>query len=82
MTQEVFKMWNELVDANWELSKRMSWDNMERYKKAKAALITEVGQAEYNRFIENGRKMFGVKQSYLYVQNYKLIKLKTETSWH
>jgi hypothetical protein len=54
-------MWSELVDANWELSKRMSWDNMERYKKAKAALITEVGQAEYNRFIENGRKMFGVK---------------------
>jgi hypothetical protein len=61
MTQEVSKMWIELVDANWELSKRMSWDNMERYKKAKAALITEVGQAEYNRFIENGRKMFGVK---------------------
>mgnify|MGYP003336812184 CR=1 FL=1 len=58
----VSKMWSELVDANWELSTIPTWENMERYNNAKNALIDTIGQDEYDRFIEMGRKMFGVTE--------------------
>lgn len=60
MTQKTSKMWNELVDANWEMSHNCSSEAITRYINAEQALRVEMGDEEYSRFILMGQKMFGV----------------------
>jgi len=60
MTQEVSKMWSELVDANWEMSHNCSPEAIMRYINAERTLRVEIGDREYSRFILMGQKMFGV----------------------
>jgi hypothetical protein len=60
MTNEVSKMWSELVDANWELSHNPSPEAITRYVNAEVTLRREIGDDEYRRFIRMGQQMFGV----------------------
>lgn len=60
MTNEVSKMWSELVDANWELSHNPSPEAIARYVNAEVTLRREIGDDEYRRFIRMGQQMFGV----------------------
>lgn len=55
------KLWSELVDAYSEMSKNMNRETVTRYLNAENALIDELGEDGYKRFVEMGKQMFGVK---------------------
>jgi hypothetical protein len=70
LTENARPLLSSLIDANWELSQHQK-NNIGKpnffetyhtlqaeYEFAKEALIDEIGEAEYNRLMCMGRKMF------------------------
>jgi len=64
MTQKAILILRELIDVNYEIETNFTIPYqtkvmmLHKYMELKNQLIEEMGQAEYDKFMENGRKMF------------------------
>jgi hypothetical protein len=62
MTEEQSKLFREILDLNWEFTHELDWGNKWDLAKElaakKHALKEMMGTKEYDKFMENGRKMF------------------------
>lgn len=70
MTEQQRKKFSKILDVNWEIKELQEagkWvDAMEKVKELNALkkdLKDDMGDEEYDTFIENGRKMFAPKTS-------------------
>ena len=64
MTQKATEILRELIDVNYEIETNHTIPYqtklmmLHKYVELKNALIQEMGREEYDKFMENGRKMF------------------------
>jgi hypothetical protein len=65
MTNEQSKKFSQLLDANWDCDQAVksgkymqAFELAETVAKLKRELREDMGAEEYDKFIENGRKMF------------------------
>jgi hypothetical protein len=64
MTQKATEILRQLIDVNYEIETNftISYQTkvmmLHKYMELKNQLIDEMGQLEYDKFMENGRKMF------------------------
>jgi hypothetical protein len=62
MTNSQQKLFREILDLNWDLNQETNviqqWEMAMRLSDLKKQLRDDMGVEEYDRFIENGRKMF------------------------
>jgi hypothetical protein len=70
LTENARPLFSKLIDANWEVSQHEKLSRNEpnyfqryhelvaEYEAAKDELIAEIGEAQYNRLMTMGRKMF------------------------
>lgn len=75
LTETSSKLFTQLVDVNWEIKQHQEnkqgepnyyevlFSLQDNYLKIRKDLIAEMGQANYDKFIGMGRKMFAPKQS-------------------
>lgn len=65
MTQEQSRLFSQLVDKNWDLAHeedpRKKMLLAKEFSRIRKALQDSMGLEEYERFVENGRKMFASK---------------------
>lgn len=62
MTEEQSVIFREILDLNWEFTNSNDWTQKWELAKTlsnkKRELKESMGEDEYNKFMENGRKMF------------------------
>lgn len=62
MTEQQSLLFREILDLNWEFEHETEWSKKWELAKSlglkKQELRENMGHAEYDTFIENGRKMF------------------------
>ena len=62
LTEQARQIFSKLIDANWELDQATNPTVKEALndlcRKLRSELIDEMGEEEYDRFIEQGRQMF------------------------
>lgn len=62
MTEQQSALFREVLDLNWEFGQEINWTKKWELSKAlsqkKNELRESMGHKEYEKFIENGRKMF------------------------
>lgn len=62
MTESQSKLFNEILDLNWEFETSGDWQEKislaGQLSAKKKELIADMGQAAYDEFIETGRRMF------------------------
>ena len=62
MTEEQHKLFSEMLDLNWDFKNSEDWQEKivlaGKLSEKKKELITDMGQEEYDRFIETGQRMF------------------------
>jgi hypothetical protein len=69
MTEEQKAIFSRVLDTNWEIKELMEetkktgkWEKVlaksKEHQEAVKELKESMGEAEYNKFIENGRRMF------------------------
>jgi hypothetical protein len=62
MTNSQQKLFREILDLNWDLGQEtnviLQWEMAKRLNQLREQLRNHMGVEEYDRFIENGRKMF------------------------
>jgi len=67
MTQSQSNQLREIIDLNWDLSHEVNpvkeWEMAQELSNKKKALREDMGHEEYDRFMENGRKMFAPANS-------------------
>lgn len=65
MTQEAARLFSELANVCWELSQESDLSDKDglvtQYCELRKALMQEIGLKEFNRLMEQGRRMFAVK---------------------
>lgn len=73
MNERASKLFSQLLDVNWEISQHKAHKRQsptffadlialeERYAEIELEVKAEMGETEYHRFIQQGKKMFGVK---------------------
>jgi len=65
MTPKESQILRELIDKNWEFNKEQNiikkWDIGLKVSELKKKLQDSMGKVEYDKFMDNGRKMFGPK---------------------
>lgn len=67
-TDKAAKIFNEILDLNWKAEKEVKrfskeWSELQKdLGKKLSELKEEMGEDEYNRFMENGKKMFSPKK--------------------
>ena len=69
MTNEQSAIFRKVLDTNWEVKELMEsgkWEEArlksKEHHEAVNELKTSMGEREYEKFIENGRKMFAPKE--------------------
>ena len=67
MTESQSNQLREIINLNWDLSQETNgvkkWEMAQELNNKKKALREDMGHEEYDRFMENGRKMFAPKNS-------------------
>lgn len=62
MTNSQQTLFREILDLNWDLNQETNaiqqWEMIKRLNDLKKELRDDMGAEEYDRFMENGRKMF------------------------
>jgi hypothetical protein len=62
MTEEQHKLFSEMLDLNWDFKSSEDWQEKivlaGKLSEKKKELIADMGQEEYDRFIETGQRMF------------------------
>jgi len=62
MTEEQHKLFSEMLDLNWDFKNSEDWQEKivlaGKLSEKKKELIADMGQEEYDRFIETGQRMF------------------------
>ena len=62
MTNSQQTLFREILDLNWDLNQETNiiqqWEMIKRLNDLKKQLRDDMGAEEYDRFMENGRKMF------------------------
>lgn len=62
MTNSQQTLFREILDLNWDLNQETNiiqqWEMIKRLNDLKKQLRDDMGIEEYDRFMENGRKMF------------------------
>ena len=65
MTQKQSEMLREIIDLNWEASQEKDvlkkFEMYNELSEKKKALRDDMGHEEYDEFMENGRRMFALK---------------------
>jgi hypothetical protein len=62
MTESQSNQLREIIDLNWNISHEANpvkkWDMVNELNDKKRVLRDDMGHEEYDRFMDNGRKMF------------------------
>jgi len=65
MTESQRKQLSQIIDLNWDISQETNpgkkYQMVNELIQKKKALRDDMGHEEYDKFIENGRKMFAPK---------------------
>ena len=62
LTEEQVKLWNTVLDANWEFDQERDWPKRielaRKLRESKEKLVASMGKAKYDEFIRIGQEMF------------------------